>query len=95
MRERNIVDAIRRRVKVLGGKCYKIHGTQFGIVGAPDLIGCCLGIPFAVEVKMPGAGATPRQLREVEEWGAQGWAAGVVRSVEQFDALVRAARRSS
>ena len=95
MLEASIVSAIRARVKRKGGKCYKLHGSAFGVAGAPDLIGCYHGQPFAVEVKQPGRGATVIQRRELDEWRAQGWVSGVAHSVDEFEALFAAPGRDT
>lgn len=92
MTEKTIVKAIQRYVKKNGGKCYKLHGSRYQTAGAPDLIGIVQGTPFVVEVKRPisegGKQPTKLQQQELFEWGEQGFACWVVRSLGEFQELV-------
>ena len=86
--EKTIEKWIRTAIEQRGGKVYKLHGTQFSMTGAPDLIGCLKGVPFAIEVKRPGGKATPKQYHELQGWSAQGWAVGVATSVDEALAII-------
>jgi len=88
MTEKTIVKKIVNEVKRRGGKVIKTHGSRYMPAGTPDLIGVLGGVSFAVEVKRQGVRPTPVQAAELKEWQAQGWAAGVATSVEEFLAIV-------
>ena len=81
MTEPQLDKKIREEIRRRGGKVYKLHGTQFSMTGAPDLIGCLFNVPFAIEVKRPGGKATPKQQHELDGWAKQGWATGVATCV--------------
>lgn len=81
--EKSIEKGIRTAIKQRGGKVYKMHGSQYSLLGAPDLIGCLYNVPFAIEVKRPGGKATPKQQHELDEWAQVGWATGVAHSEEE------------
>lgn len=57
----------------VGGWWFKVWGGPFQIAGIPDLIGCCEGLFFAFELKMPGKELKPLQLeiirRIIEDGG--------------------------
>ena len=89
--EKTIEKGIRAAIEQRGGKVYKLHGTQFSMTGAPDLIGCLKGVPFAIEVKRPGGKATPKQYHELQGWSAQGWAVGVAASVDEALQIITSA----
>lgn len=46
-----VVNALHREV---GGYWIKIHGSPFQTRGIPDIIGCCEGKFFGLEIKQPG-----------------------------------------
>lgn len=46
---RNIMD----RLRVGGAFCFKIHGSEFMMVGLPDIIGVYKGLFFGFETKLP------------------------------------------
>lgn len=91
MSEKAIEQKIRAEIRRLGGKVYKMHGTQYSVMGAPDLVGCLDKVSFAIEVKVPGKKPTPRQQLELDEWRAQGWATGVATSVDEAIAIIQEA----
>jgi hypothetical protein len=43
--EKSIVEAIRKYLKSIGAKTYKLHGGPHGHAGAPDIIGSIPGAP--------------------------------------------------
>lgn len=83
MSEAQLQRNIRKTIEGAGGKCYKLHGNVFGVAGQPDLIGSLNGVPFVLEVKLPGREATPKQQYELDGWRAQGWRAAVVTTVKE------------
>ena len=60
--------------------------------GSPDIVGSVDGVPFAVELKVPGRKADPHQAAVHAAWRAMGWYVGVAHTVEEFGAHVEAAR---
>lgn len=62
--------------------------------GVPDLIGCCRGEFFGLEVKRPGEGASPSQCVEIGRITQAGGKACVVTCVEQVKAIVSAIRET-
>jgi Holliday junction resolvase len=87
--EKSIVDAIRKYLKSIGAKTYKMHGGPHGHAGAPDIIGAHAGRPLALEVKQPGENPTPIQRHELAAWEKAGAIAGCVRSVEDTKNLLK------
>lgn len=85
--------AIQRRIQAAirnaGGKVYKLHGGQFGVAGAPDLIGALHGRPFAIEVKRPGGKPTALQEHELKAWAEQGFAVGIATNVDEALEIIR------
>jgi len=90
--ERQIQQAIVKAITDSGGKVYKLHGSAFSVVGAPDLIGSAFGFPVALEVKRPGEKPTPKQVYELNEWARRGWLTGVVTSVQDLMNLIQERR---
>lgn len=85
MRESDIVRAIRERVaRVFGPRAavLKIHGSAFQSFSV-DLVGVVGGQCFAIEVKIPGKHATPRQLAFLAQWAAAGARTGVATSADE------------
>lgn len=65
---------------------WKQHQGGYGIAGVSDIIGCCDGVFFALEVKVPGRPATKawtHQRRFLEKVRAAGGRAAVVTSAEE------------
>jgi hypothetical protein len=62
MRERDIENYLVKRVKALGGEVRKVNWVNRR--GAPDRLVMLPDKAFWVEVKAPGVGAEPHQLRE-------------------------------
>lgn len=58
---------------------YKTHGDQFSVAGVPDIVGCCDGLLFAIEVKRPDSGEVPTRIqavmlcRVIDAGGYAGW----------------------
>lgn len=51
--------------------------------GTPDLLVVYRGVPFLLEIKVPGKKPTRLQRRELEQWNRAGAVTVVVTSVEQ------------
>lgn len=81
--EARIVNAILAELNALPG-CYarKTHGNRYS-VGWPDIVGVHRGESFALEVKVPGKDATPRQAHELAKWRQAGALVGVVHDVDE------------
>jgi|SRR6516164_1837088 hypothetical protein len=80
----------------VGGYWVKIHGSPFQRIGLPDLIGCCEGLFFGLEVKMPGEDYEPIQRREAYDIITQGKGiAACVHSSEEAIAVVKQALRKA
>ena len=91
--EKSIVDAIRRYLKSIGAKTYKMHGGPHGHAGAPDILGCytrCDGkaVMLCLEVKKPGEDPTPIQRHELAAWEKAGAKTGCVSSVQAVKDLL-------
>lgn len=68
-------------------KCFimKVHGNEFQMAGFPDLLICCAGLFFALEVKMPKGKVSAVQkevMREIRKFG------GFAKVVEDADTAV-------
>ena len=75
-----------------GGKCVKFHGDPMGELGTPDIIGMIpvyvgrvvVGVPFAVELKLPGEEPTEIQKIQLMRWNNAGMHTAVIRSLPEF-----------
>lgn len=86
MLERDIEQALVKRVKVLGGKCEKF--TSPGRRSVPDRIVTLPGnIIIFVELKAPGKTPTAKQLKDHKERTALGCDVRVIDSMELVDAF--------
>ena len=63
-----------------------------GLVGTPDILACVRGRFVAMEVKKPGAYPTPIQKRHIETITKVGGHAAIVRSLEEAQQVIQAAR---
>jgi len=88
MKEKAIVNAIRRYLKEIGAKVVKTHGSVHGQGGTPDIIGVYQGRALALEVKCPGKKLTPLQEHELSDWEAAGAIAARVESAAQVKELL-------
>ena len=88
--ESAIQTQIQNWIELHGGVCQKTHGSAIAGSAWPDLIGG-MGLPFAVEVKRPGQDATKAQEAMLRIYEANGFITGVVRSVSDFERLMRSA----
>lgn len=67
----------------------KVVGGPLQRHGVPDILGCCLGEFFGLEVKAPGApGPTAIQNYEIRQIALAGGTATVVRSTDEVKALI-------
>jgi hypothetical protein len=86
MLERDIEQALVKRVKDLGGKCEKF--TSPGRRSVPDRIVTLPGnIIIFVELKAPGKKPTAKQLKDHKERSALGCDVRVIDSLELVDAF--------
>lgn len=65
-------------------KAIKVHGGVYQEVGTPDIIGCCRGAFFAIEVKDGAPPLSKMQKRRGKEWKSAGGCVTVVRSWDEF-----------
>lgn len=77
--QRKIRDAL---VKNFGGLWDKIHGGPYQSAGIGDIVGCCRGRYFNIEVKMPGNKPTELQAKRIRDVNANGGCGAWVDSVE-------------
>lgn len=77
-----------------GAYAFKVHGNEFQEAGAPDIFCCWHGMFIALELKVPGEDATPRQKYIMGKIDQAGGSATVVHSVEEVEqVLQRIARK--
>jgi hypothetical protein len=69
----------------------KLHGGPHQMQGTPDLHVTYRGMSYWLEVKRPGAKATPLQEHRLSQWRAAGATTGVVESLEEFKDILGAA----
>ena len=83
--ERAITDAILHALRARTGVwCFKVLGGGGQMRGVPDIIGCCRGRFFALEVKRPKLGLLSAiQAKRIADIDAAGGIACVVHSVEE------------
>ena len=62
----------------------KLHGTQFGTIGDPDIYGCYRGRMFVLELKQQGKKPTPIQQARIAEWERAGAAVFVAHSLDEL-----------
>jgi len=65
----------------------KVHGGPYARAGEPDIVGCCAGQAFAIEVKAAGGKVRPAQWERLKAWRRAGAVAVVARedfSVREF-----------
>ena len=68
---------------VEGCKAIKTHGGQYLEAGTPDIVGCYRGHMFALEVKVGDRPPEAIQKHRLDQWGAMGAFAIIVR--EDFE----------
>lgn len=94
--ESRLHQRIIKALKKHGGKWFKVHGSAFQESGQPDIIGCCYGLFFGFEVKIPLTGKPSElQLETLHEWREEGAIACIVETPSQAVALVEAAKKAS
>ena len=77
-------------------KAYNLHGSAWSGSGRPDIIGAYRGVPFVIELKLPGEYPTKIQEYELCKWRAAGsvaWYATkldhVIELIDQIDKGLR------
>ena len=75
-----------------GGVWHKIHGGPFQAAGIGDLVGCCYGYYFNLEVKLDLEGKkyepTELQQKEIDNVKENGGCGACVKSPEQAEQVV-------
>jgi hypothetical protein len=68
------------RLRVGGAFCFKVHGSEYMMVGLPDIVGVYKGLFFAFETKLPQSrdNTTPMQERVMAKIRKAGGLAQVV-----------------
>lgn len=72
--ERTIVAGAMKAARGLGWLAYKMHGSQFGVAGLPDVLCIKAGTAVWLEAKRPGQRPTKIQdarMRELAEAGCK------------------------
>jgi len=83
------VNAILHYLNSLPGcRAIKLHQDEYQ-ANEPDIVGCLAGRFLALEEKREGERARPAQLATLCKWRDAGAVAGVVRSVEDVDKLLK------
>ena len=71
----------------------KVHGSGMSRRGEPDLDVVVCGHSLKIELKAGTNDATPIQEHRLSQWAHAGATVGVIRSVNELDAVVRAAMK--
>lgn len=92
--ETKLQEKIKKHLKeTFGGVWHKIHGGPFQAAGIGDLVGCCYGYYFNLEVKLDKEGSkyepTELQQKEIDSVKENGGCGACVKSVEQAEQVVR------
>lgn len=87
MREALVEAHLVRRVKSLGGLCYKF--TSPARRSVPDRLCIIDGVAFFVELKAPGKKPTPKQAAEIELIRSKGIRVFVADTKEAVDAVLQ------
>ena len=94
-RESSVKDAVQRYLKSLGKDCwhFKTHGSIYGILGLPDIIGVYKGRFFGVELKRPGE--KPRKIQGVvmKAIARAGGVVGVATSKDEMREIIEGMER--
>lgn len=72
--------------------CFKVHGSQFMMVGLPDIICCYRGRFFAFETKMDKGKASKIQLFIHTKIRAAGGVVEVIRTLDEAIEIIEAHR---
>lgn len=76
-----------------GGVWHKIHGGPYQQAGIGDLVGCCYGYYFNLEVKLNLEGSkyepTELQQKEIDDVNKNGGCGACVKTTEQAEKVVR------
>lgn len=90
MKESTLRTNIVKKLRAYSGWWIVTHGAQFQTGGLPDIIGCCQGRFYGLEVKLPGKEhtLTERQAHRLAQITNAGGKAAMVTSVDQAMDLV-------
>lgn len=97
--ETKLQEKIRKHLqKEFGGIWHKIHGGPYQKSGIGDIIGCCKGYYFNLEVKQDKLGKkyepTELQQNQIDEVNNNGGCGACVKSIEQAEQVVRSYLKS-
>src|SRR5690349_19251135 len=97
--EKDLVkDIVDKVLKPLGSRAwwFKVHGGPYQKAGVSDLVGVIDGVPFGLEVKLPGKYPTPLQAKILAEMQRAGAVTGWADSLEEAQAILgRCLRRAA
>lgn len=87
---RDIMDALRKE----GVFCFKVHGSEYMMVGLPDIVACCDGQFIGLETKNPGSERQFKKAQALRQSQIRnaGGVAEMVTSVEQALTVIRRVR---
>lgn len=95
MAETALTGRILRYLASEGFYAWKVHGGPYSQRGMPDIMACRDGRLYCFEVKVQGNKATKLQRKRLAQFAAAGAVCGVVYSLEEVQALIRAAEAKS
>lgn len=81
--EKTIVNGVLKVARDLGWWAMKNHGSQFSVVGLPDVLAVKAGRAVWMEAKRPGQVPTKIQEHRMRELEAAGCPVAVVRSAAE------------
>jgi hypothetical protein len=85
--EKNLENALRARIRAVGGWEVKIHGDQW-TAGIPDLLACYKGHFLGLEVKAPTGHPSELQLQRIRMIRLAGGIAEVIYNMELLDEII-------
>jgi hypothetical protein len=74
--------------RLSGSRWLKTHGSGYGVIGQPDILGCYHGRLVMIEIKTPGKRPTARQEHELFAWGQAGALTGWATSPAECRSLL-------
>lgn len=90
--ETKITQSIIEYIKRTGGDAHHVHGTVLQRGGEPDIDGSISiagsYVHLKIEVKTSNGELEPRQMYRLRTYNRMGYLTGVVRSLDEFIALV-------
>lgn len=80
--------AAMKAARCLGWIAYKMHGSQFGVAGLPDILCIKSGMAVWLEAKRPGEKPTKIQQRRMLELSGAGCKCAVIHSAAEAAAFL-------